>query len=58
MFKKLRKQNIYIIKVIICDLIQENEANISEKERLQRVYDLENTNLEEIGNLYYICCKW
>jgi len=37
-------------QVIICDLMQENEANISEKERLQRVYDLENTDLEEIGD--------
>ncbi len=36
--------------------MQENETNISEKERLQRVYDLENTDIEEIGNLHYIYC--
>ena len=39
------------IQVIICDILGENEANISEKERLQRVHELENMDLDELGKL-------
>ena len=41
------------IQVIICDILGENEANISEKERLQRVHELENMDLDELGKLIF-----